>query len=186
VLLLPAVTINELVRLSMIAFYPKTPELPGLAELGVSEKIATLRRESTVLFWTGIVGASVFFQVSPILTLRRPTFAAFLSEEDLDRHAHAIATYPVYLVRQAVMLLKMIAGIFWGESPEIRTFLHLPAYGEDPKTRRLGSAVVLALPPLRAPVDALVRLGRRELEKGRSPHELHSHGSTRDQGKAEA
>jgi hypothetical protein len=175
---------NELVRLSMVAFFPKTADLPGLAELGVSEKIAMLRRESTLLFWTGIVGAAVFFQISPILTLRRPWIAAFLSEDDLDRHAHALATYPVYLVRQAVMLLKMVAGIFWGESAEIRAFIHLPAYGEDPKTRRIGRSVVPELPPPREPVDALVRLGRREVERGRVPHGLDCTGLTVDRAKA--
>jgi hypothetical protein len=158
---------NDLVRLAMVALFPRTADLPGLADLGVDAKIAMLRRESTRLFWVGIVFASLFFQVSPILTLRRPWLAHFLSDDELDRHTHELATHPVYLVRQLMMLLKVMAGVFWGESPEIRAFIHLPAYGEDPKTRRVGPTVVPLLAPRRAPVEALVQLGRLEVERGR-------------------
>jgi hypothetical protein len=158
---------NELVRMAMVAFFPRTADLPGLADLGVADKIARLRRESTLLFWTGIVFGSLFFQVSPILTLRRPWLAAYLSEDDLDRHANALASHPVYLVRQVTVLLKVMAGVFWGEAPEIRGFVHLPAYGVDPMTRRLDSNVAPRLAPPRAPVEALVQLGRLEVERGR-------------------
>jgi len=133
----------------------------------VEEKIETMRRESTRLFWTGIVVGALFFQVSPILTLRRPWLAAFLTDDELDLHANALATHPVYLVRQLTVLLKVMAGLFWGESPEIRAFIHLPAYGDDPKTRRAERHVPPVLAPIRAPVDALVTLGRHERERGR-------------------
>jgi hypothetical protein len=131
--------VNELVRFAMVAFFPRVDPLPGLAELGVDEKIAGLRRESTLLLWTGIVAAAIFFQLSPILTVHRPWPAVLLSEEQLDTHAFKLATHRAYLVRQIVMLLKLMAGIFWGESPEIRAFLHLPAYPPDPGTRRLAA-----------------------------------------------
>ncbi len=160
---------NELVRFAMVAFYPRVGELPGLAELGVEEKIARLRRESTWLFWFGVVAAAVFFQVSPIMTLRLPVLAVMLSDEQLDRHAHELATHPAYLVRQLVVLLKLMAGVFWGESPAIRAYLHLPAYGEDPATRRLEPYVAPPVGPPRAPVPALVALGKREEERGRGP-----------------
>jgi hypothetical protein len=159
--------LNALVRFAFVAFFPRSSSLPGLADLGVDEKIAVLRRESTPLFWTGIVLAAVFFQLSPILTVHRPLPAVLLSEDQLDAPANRIAAHPVYLVRQLIVLLKIMAGTFWGESPEIRAFLHLPAYGEDPGTRRLESRVTPLLAPPRAPVDALVQLGRREEERGR-------------------
>jgi hypothetical protein len=159
--------VNELVRFAMVAFYPRVGELPGLAELGVEAKIERLRRESTWLFWFGLVAAAFFFQVSPILTVHRPLPAAWLSEEQLDRHAHALATHPAYLLRQLVVLIKLMAGIFWGESPELRGFLHLPAYGEDPATRRTEAVVAALVPAPRAPAESLVTLGRREVERGR-------------------
>jgi len=94
-------------------------------------------------------------------------YAGQLNEEQLDRHAHLLATYPIYLVRQLVVLIKLMAGVFWGESPEIRAYLHLPAYGEDPGTRRTERVVTLEVPKPRAPVPVLVQLGKREEEKGR-------------------
>ena len=158
---------NELVRLALVAFFPRVDDLPGLAELGVEAQIVALRRESTLLFWTGIVAASVFFQLSPILTVRRPWPAVFLDDDQLDAHAHALATSRVYLLRQIIVLLKLTAGIFWGQSPEIRATLSLPAYAADPGTRRTEPHPVTPVPGPRAPVAALVQLGRREQDRGR-------------------
>ena len=158
---------NELVRFAMVAFYPRQGDLPGLAELGVDDKIEALRRESTLLFWFGIVAAAFFFQVTPILTVRRPVPAAWLSEEQLDAHAHALATHPAYLIRQLIVLLKLMGGTFWGSSPEVRTFLHLPPYPADPGTRRTERMVARPPYPPRAPAPQLVALGRREEERGR-------------------
>jgi hypothetical protein len=161
--------VNELVRFALVAFFPREGDLPGLSELGVDGKVAALRRDATLLFWTGVVAAAVFFQISPILTVRRPFPAVLLTDDQLDEHAHRLATHPVYAIRQIVVMLKLMAGIFWAQSPEIRAFLHLPAYGEDPGTRRVGPFVARppAAPP-RAPVPALVELGRRETARGRS------------------
>jgi hypothetical protein len=161
---------NELVKMAMVALYPRTATLPGLAELDIDDKVAALRRESTLLFWTGIVFASIVFQLSPILTVRRPWPAAFLSEDELDRHAHGLATHPFYFLRQLINLLKIMGGALWGASPEVRASIHLPAYGVDPKTRRLGIVKSSTLVVPRAPVDALVELGRVELARGRHGH----------------
>jgi hypothetical protein len=162
--------VNELVRFAMVAFFPGEGDLPGLAELGVDAKIEGLRRDSTALFWFGIVAAAVVFQITPILTVYRPWPAVFLTEEQLDAHAHKLASHPFYLLRQLIVLLKMMGGIFWGQSPEIRAFLHLPAYPDDPGTRRLEAHVARPIPGPRAPVEALVQLGRREEERGREHH----------------
>jgi len=160
--------VNELVRFALVAYFPSVDDLPGLADLGVDDKIAALRRESTLLFWIGIVGASLFFQLSPILTVWRPWPAVLLSEDQLDQHAYKLATHRVYIFRQIIVLLKMVAGIFWGQSPEIRAYLHLPAYQADPGTRRTEPHVARPLATPRAPVEHLVKLGRREEERGRA------------------
>jgi len=159
--------VNELVRFAMVAFFPRDGDLPGLAELGVEEKIAKLRRETTLLFWTGIVAATILFHVSPILTVRRPWPATSLTEEELDTHAFKLATHPVYHLRQLVILLKITAGMLWGQSPEIRAFLHLPPYPPEPGTRRLESNVASQALLPRAPAPQLVQLGRLEAERGR-------------------
>jgi hypothetical protein len=168
--------VNELVRFALVAFFPREGDLPGLADLGVDEKIAALRRDSTKLFWFGIVAAAFFFQIAPVLTVGIPLPAALLDEEQLDKHANRIATHPVYLIRQIIVLLKLMGGVFWAESPELRSFLHLPAYGDDPGTRRTEAHIAAAPPMDRAPVPALVQLGRREEDRGRalSDHALHA------------
>jgi hypothetical protein len=162
--------VNELVRFAMVAFFPRDGDLPGLAELGVEDSIAALRRESTLLFWTGLVAAAVLFQITPVLTVRRPVLAVWLSDEKLDAHANALATYPVYALRQLIVLLKLMGGAFWGQSPEVRAFLHLPAYAADPGTRRTEPMVARPPYPPRAPAPQLVALGRREEDRGRGHH----------------
>lgn len=169
---------NELVRFALVAFYPREGDLPGLAELGVDEKIERLRRESTGLFWFGLVAAAVFFQLSPIVTLYRPWPAVFLDEEQLDQHAHRLATFPIYSIRQLLVLLKLVAGMFWGESPEVRAYLALPAYADDPGTRRMEPSVARFVPGARGPEARLVTLGKREEARGRI---VDAH--TLDQGK---
>jgi hypothetical protein len=161
--------VNEIVRFAMVAYFPRVDDVPGLAELGVDAKIADLRRESTLLLWTGVVAAAVFFQLAPILTLRRPWPAVMLTPEELDQHAHKLASHPAYLVRQIITLLKLTGGILWGQSPEVRAMLALPAYEDDPGTRRTESFVGRPVIGVRAPVTALVKLGRREVEQGRDP-----------------
>jgi hypothetical protein len=159
--------VNDLVRFALVAFYPRVDDVPGLDELGVDEKIEALRREATWLFWVGVVGAALLFQITPILTLKRPWIAASLDEEELDVHAYALATYPVYVIRQTAVLLKLVAGMFWAGSPEIRALVALPPYGPDPGTRRLEAIVPRPAPTPRVPAPSLVTLGKREAERGR-------------------
>ncbi|MFT3771864.1 MAG: hypothetical protein QM820_41175 [Minicystis sp.] len=159
---------NELVRFALVAFYPRVDDLPGLAELGVEQKIEALRRESTPLIWLGVVGAAVLFQLTPILTIGRPWLAVMLDAEELDRHANALATYPAYLIRQTAVLLKLMAGMFWAESPEIRAKFALPAYPPDPGTRRTEPFIARPALPPRTPATSLVQLGRREEARGRA------------------
>jgi hypothetical protein len=156
--------LNQLVRFTMVSMFPQEGDLPGLADLDVDEKIVTLRRESTHLLWLGLVLASLLFLLSPILTVRRLCLASSLRDEELDRHAFKLATHRSYAVRQLLNLVKLIGGIFWGQSPEVRAYLELPAYGQDPGTRRLDADVV---PPPRPPrsTTKLVQIGRREEER---------------------
>lgn len=163
---------NDLVRFALVALFPAEGDLPGLADLGVDEKIAALRRDSTRLFWLGMVGAALFFQLSPILTVRRPWPAVLLTPEQLDTHAYRLATHRAYVVRQIVMLLKLIGGLFWGESKEIRERIALPAYPADPGTRRTEPLVGGAKIGERGPSAPLVQLGRRERDRGRGAPDL--------------
>ncbi len=161
---------NGLVRFALCAFYPRVDDLPGLAELGVDDAIAAIRRDSTPLFWVGVVGAAVFFQLTPLITLKRPVPAVLLGGEDLDRHAHLIATHPSYHVRQIIVLLKLLAGMIWGQSAAIRATIALPPYPADPGTRRTERLVARPVIGPRAPSEVLVQVGRDELARGRGDH----------------
>ncbi len=166
--------VNDLVRFALVAYFPRDGDLPGLAEMDVDGKIAALRRESTWLFWVGLVGAAFFFQITPILTVRRPWPAVFLDEDQLDEHANRLSAYPSYLIRQILFLLKLVGGLFWGQSPEVRRALELPEYPPDPGTRRTEEIVARPVLGPRAPVESLVLLGRRELSRGRGrDHDRH-------------
>jgi hypothetical protein len=165
---------NGLVRFALCAFYPRVDDVPGLAELGVDEAVERLRHDATTLFWIGLVGAAFFFQVTPVVTVKKPVLAAMLSPEDLDRHAYRIATHPAYLVRQIIVLLKLVAGMIWGQSAAIRARMALPPYPPDPGTRRTERLVARPVPPPREPVEALVTLGRSELARGRGAGGRHA------------
>lgn len=165
--------VNELVRFALVAFFPREGDLPGLEDLDVDSKIERLRRDSTWLFWIGVVGAALFFQVATLITVYRPWPAVLLDPDDLDRHAYKLATSPIYLVRQPAVLLKLVGGMFWAESPEIRATVGLPAYPPDPGSRRTGPVVTRPAPAPRAPVAALVQLGRAEVARGRVDDEAH-------------
>lgn len=166
--------VNELVRFALVAYFPREGDLPGLAEMDIDDKIAALRRESSWVFWLGLVGAAFFFQITPILTVRRPWPAVFLDEEQLDQHAFKLAAYPNYLIRQILVLLKLVGGLFWGQSDAVRARLALPVYPPDPGTRRTESMVRPPRAVERTPGHALVQLGHREECRGRGlEHDRH-------------
>lgn len=148
--------------------------LPGLDELDLEAQVKKLRRESTGLFWFGIVAASVFFQLAPIVTVLRPWPAVFLTPEQLDRHANALASHRVYLVRQVMFLLKLVGGLFWGQSMQVRASIALPPYPLDPGTRRTEAQVARPVLQPRTPSAGLVQLGKREVARGRSEGSEHS------------
>jgi hypothetical protein len=151
----------------MVSLFPREEPLPGVEDLDLDAKIAVFRRESAPLLWLGIVAGAVLFQLTPILTVRRPLLASWLSPENLDAHAHKLAGHSLYEVRQLLFLLKMVGGMFWAQSDVVRASVHLPAYGADPGTRRVERQVRLpAFPPYEA-APSLVSLGRRERERGR-------------------
>lgn len=165
---------NGLVRFALVAYFPREGDLPGLAELGVDDKLAALRRDSTWLFWLGLVLAAVFFQVTPIVTVRRPYLAAWLDEDELDEHAMKLSANRSYLARQILMILKLVGGLFWAQSSEIRARIGLPAYPDDPGTRRVESMVARPVLAARAPGESLVRIGRKEEAIGRGrDHDRH-------------
>ena len=121
---------------AMEALYPPTDELPGIEEMDVPAFLDRYREDSTFLMWLGLAAGSAVFVLTPILTVYLPLPSFLLSRELLDRHAHRIAYSRIYLLRQAIFLVKLAAGLHWGAHPEIRARFAMAPYPDDPGTWR--------------------------------------------------
>jgi hypothetical protein len=120
----------------MCALMPRTSDLPGVEDTGVDAWMRTFRRESSLAIWAGVLVGSLVFMLLPIATLGVPLPACFLGKRMLDTHARKISTLPVYLLRQPIFLVKMMAGLCWGAHADVRKYLHLAPYPSDPGTWR--------------------------------------------------
>jgi hypothetical protein len=125
-----------LIRFTMCALYPRTARLPGLEDTRLDEFLLRFRRETTLMMWTGISLGAVLFALAPIVTVGIPLPAFWLPRAALDRHAGKMAGSSIYLVRQLVFLVKMMAGFCWAADPEVRRRFNLPALPPDPGTLR--------------------------------------------------
>ena len=70
------------------------------------------------------------------IAARDAAIAARLSPEDRARHVDLVGSTENYQLRQLMFLLKMVAGMAWGQSPEVRQAMGLSPYPEDPGTWR--------------------------------------------------
>ena len=129
-----------LIRHAMVAFYPRTDALPGIADTDVDGFLARFSDEAPPLLRLGLVAGALAFTLSPLLTVYWPLPSFLLPPEVLDRHADRVTRTRLYLLRQAVFLVKLKAGLCWGADPEVRRRLACAVYPPDPKTLRQGSA----------------------------------------------
>jgi len=120
----------------MVALYPRTEELPGVEDTEPREFLRRYRRESPLLIWLGVVAGTLAFALSPVLTVYWPLPSFLLPEATLDRHAHRVTTSRLYLLRQAVFLVKMAAGMCWAQHPSVRERFAMAPYPADPGTFR--------------------------------------------------
>ena len=128
--------LNALVRSALVAYYPRTAAMPGVEDCGVDAFIEKVRAETTMLMWIGIVASALAFQLTPIMTVFVPLPAFLLTPAARDRHAHAISTTKIYLLRQIIFVARMIGGLCWGTHPDVRKHFALPPLGPDPGTWR--------------------------------------------------
>lgn len=125
-----------LVRSAIVALYPSGGAMPGAADCGLDDFLRKFRRESPGLLWFGAVLGALVFHLTPLFTVFVPLPAFLLPAGLLDKHASRISGTQVYLVRQSVFLVKLVAGLCWGADPEVRRRLALPALPADPGTWR--------------------------------------------------
>jgi hypothetical protein len=125
-----------LVRSAIVALYPSGGTWPGAADCGLDDFLRKFRREAPSLVWLGVVLGALVFHFTPLFTVFVPLPAFLLPASLQDKHASRIGSAEVYLVRQAIFLLKMAAGLCWGADPEVRKRMALPPLPADPGTWR--------------------------------------------------
>jgi hypothetical protein len=125
-----------LIKFSMLTLMPRTPRLPGIADTDLDAFLRRLQRESDALFWLGVTSGALVFALTPLLTVFLPLPAFLLPRRLLALHAERLLSTRIYLLRQAVFLVRLSAGMCWGMDPAVRAKFALPAYGPDPGTFR--------------------------------------------------
>lgn len=123
----------------LAAIFPASDLLPGIGDLpDVHQRVAKMLREAPLSFLFVVYGATLLFLFSPLLTVGWPLPALLLPKAALGRHAYRLAGHRIYLVRQAMLMLKTVGGLIWGGHPDVRNALQMPLYGDDPGTFRAG------------------------------------------------
>ncbi len=125
-----------LVRTAIVILYPRTDDWPGAEDCDLDAFLERFRRESTFLMWLGVVVGAIVFHLTPVMTVFVPVPAFMLSPALADRHAHKVSSSNVYLVRQAIFLVKLPGGLVWGSHPKVRERFALRALAGDPGTFR--------------------------------------------------
>jgi hypothetical protein len=74
--------------------------------------------------------------LTPLVTVGVPLPAFFLPHKVLELHAERLVMHPVYLLRQAVFLVRLSAGMCWGADTGVRACFALAPYSPDPGTFR--------------------------------------------------
>lgn len=121
-----------LIRHAMCALYPRTDELPGIADTGIDAFLAQYKRESTTLIWIGVCAGTLAFVLSPIFSVYLPLPSFLLPASLLEKHAGRVVYSRIYLLRQAVFLVKLAAGMCWGRHPDVRAKMAMAPYPADP------------------------------------------------------
>lgn len=133
---MPCARMLWLVRSAMVAFYPRTAALPGIEDTGIDAYLPQFRRETTGLMWLGVVLAAILFHLSPLFTVFVPLPAFLLPAKLRDRHAVRIGDSSLYLVKQAMLVLKIPAALCWAKDAEVRKRFAMAPYPPDPGTWR--------------------------------------------------
>jgi hypothetical protein len=126
----------SLVRAAIVALYPRTEQLPGAADCDLDAFLERFEREASPTVWLGVVAGALVFHLTPVFTVFWPVPAFLLSPELADKHASRISKSPIYLVREAIFLVKFAAGLAWGIDPNVRAGFALPPLPADPGTWR--------------------------------------------------
>lgn len=120
----------------MTDLMPPVGDMPGIVDCDVDAFLAKLRAETTFVTWIGLCAGAVLWLWTPILTVYIPLPAVLLSANARDRHINGLTATRIYLLRQAIFLIKMYASMCWGQHPSVRRRFNVAAYPVDPGTFR--------------------------------------------------
>jgi hypothetical protein len=127
---------NFLICSAMRALMPTTENLPGIDQTGVAEFVKQMRAESTFWYFLGVAVGALVFTITPVITIGVPLLAFMLPKKALDRHTAKIAYSKCYLLRSALLLVKLNAGMCWGRDPKVCALFNLKPDPADPGTWR--------------------------------------------------
>ena len=125
-----------MIRFAMSVMMPEIDGLKGLRDTHIDDFLRKMRREAEPIYWLGLVVGAVVFMLSPIVTVYLPLPAVLLPEKLLARHSERIVSHRIYILRQAVFLVRLSAGMCWGADDGVRETFALSPYPGDPGTFR--------------------------------------------------
>ena len=123
----------------LLEILPPGGPLPGLDQVDVDGFLVNFSRDAPFLMRLALFLSVMVYIFSTPITVFVPWPALWLPRGLRARHTARLATHPIYVVRQTMTMLKMVAGMAWGQDPAVRARLHLEAYEPDPATWRPAS-----------------------------------------------
>lgn len=116
--------------------FPSTDRLPPMDRQLLRDRVLLMCREAPFKMRVALYASALIFLLTPVLTIGRPLPATWLGPKLRERHGARLARHRVYILRQTVVMLKVVGGMIWGADPAVRSALQLRPYGEDPGTWR--------------------------------------------------
>ena len=116
--------------------YPSGGKLPGFLDIETDEFLRDYASAAPRLMRVGLTLSAVVFILTPILTIWIPLPVFLLPRSLREKHANRLASHPIYLLRQTVLLLRLVAGLGWGKDPAVRAAMGMKPLGPDPGTYR--------------------------------------------------
>jgi hypothetical protein len=120
---------NALLTSAIVTTFPGSDRLPAVQ---MRPLVDQMWNESPAIMRLAMVGSAIAFHFTPLLTIYVPLPAFLLPAGLRDRHAHKLATHPIYLLRQSMLMVKTVGGLAWGADPTIRQRLGMKPYAPDP------------------------------------------------------
>ncbi|MEE2835178.1 MAG: hypothetical protein VYB65_04065 [Myxococcota bacterium] len=119
------------------AVIPGNEKVPGIAASTRGPVVvAELRRDAPFEMRMVLNLAVLIWLVSPLFTVFVPLPAVWLPARLRHAHTDRLTSTSFYLVRQISLVLKQVAGMAWGQDPEVRAAYGMKPYPEDPGTWR--------------------------------------------------